>query len=121
MPLSYAQVPTEAVTANKTACAASCIRVGQNLRKFTDPVSGGVYCAGMVIIMHTQPVPQQALILTYLVELLALVQVVQGNILGEGLDCKDSSRLMDVKTAGWLVSRVDMLRMSSNTHHQNQL
>ena len=57
----------------------------------------------MVIILLTQPVPQQALVVSDLVEHLALVQGVEGDVLGGGPDCKDRSRLVDVKTDSWLV------------------
>ena len=57
----------------------------------------------VVIILPTQPVPQQALVVSDLVEHLALVQGVEGDVLGGGPDCKDRSRLVDVKTDSWLV------------------
>ena len=57
----------------------------------------------MVIKLPTQPVPQQALVISDLVEQLALVQGVEGDVLGGGPNCKDWSRLVDVKTDSWLV------------------
>ena len=58
----------------------------------------------VVIILPTQPVPKQALVVSDLVEHLALVQGVEGDVLGGGPDCKNRSRLVDVKTDSWLVS-----------------
>ena len=39
-----------------------------------------------------------------LVEHLALVQVVEGEVLGGGPDCKDRSRRVDVNTDSWLAA-----------------
>ena len=60
-------------------------------------------CRYMVIKLPTQPVAQQALVISDLLEQLALVQGLEGDVLGGGPDCKDRSRLVDVKTDSWLV------------------
>ena len=46
---------------------------------------------------------QLALVISDMVEQLAHVQGVEGVVLGGGPDCKDRSRLVDVKTDSWLV------------------
>ena len=78
--------------------ADSCTRVVWNLRQFTGPEIGGVWCADIFNKLPTQPVPQQVLVTSELVEQLALIHGFEGDVLVGGRDCKDRSRLVDVRT-----------------------
>ena len=64
-------------------------------------------CRYMVIKLPTQPVAQQALVISDLLEQLALVQGLEGDVLGGDPHCKDRSRLVNVKIYSLLVGLQD--------------